>query len=595
MKPFTKIALLGCVAVLITSISIWWSGHSSDESATASPAIPTALQWSVGTLQQYNVRVDSTMQMSDAENIRVLMSGILDMQTLEANAEAALVGLRLSSAELHISGQTVAETNRALMVPFRVRFYANGMPDSFEFAATVSAENRLILENLVRAFQVSMQGGENWTVRESNASGTYEAAYQRTSPSLIEKSKGSFAGHPSAAIYQGAEVASYETIRTDVARDWLVAMTVNETVRTLGVGGPALEITNQATLELLPSMQISSSTEIWDFVAGAAPAAPAENVPDLSPEEARQQIIASVSSLNESVQGRSAEIHQLRDLLRVDEAMPSLLLDLLQTEDLTDRTRADLYLAFELAGTDPAQAALASVISNPAWTQRDSMRAIVALAGVKSPSPDTIAALWAATMYASSSRDDVQMASAATYALGSIGKAMKAAGHPEYSSLSAGLLNGAIGGVDEKQRAAFVHAIGNTRDASVAPDIVMHLDDAAAEVRRAAALSLGVLDANLAAGELLSRFNKEPSSEVRGAMAEAMVNWTEPTEKSMDMFQSGVRAESDENTRYNMARFLSKNLAEFPGNRDVLQELLRTEQSKRIRQSVAEALYQSDK
>jgi hypothetical protein len=40
----------------------------------------------------------------------------------------------------------------------------------------------------------------------------------------------------------------------------------------------------------------------------------------------------------------------------------------------------------------------------------------------------------------------------------------------------------------------------------------------------------------------------------------------------------------------NMARFLSANLARFPENRSVLQELLRTEQSKQIRQSVAEAL-----
>jgi ribosomal protein S17E len=39
-----------------------------------------------------------------------------------------------------------------------------------------------------------------------------------------------------------------------------------------------------------------------------------------------------------------------------------------------------------------------------------------------------------------------------------------------------------------------------------------------------------------------------------------------------------------------MARLLGKNLATFPENRAVLQDLLRTEQSKRIRQQVAEAL-----
>jgi len=56
-----------------------------------------------------------------------------------------------------------------------------------------------------------------------------------------------------------------------------------------------------------------------------------------------------------------------------------------------------------------------------------------------------------------------------------------------------------------------------------------------------------------------------------------------------------VRSEPDENTRYNLARLLSENLTKFPDNRPVLQALLRTEQSKRIRQSVANALAESDK
>ena len=54
--------------------------------------------------------------------------------------------------------------------------------------------------------------------------------------------------------------------------------------------------------------------------------------------------------------------------------------------------------------------------------------------------------------------------------------------------------------------------------------------------------------------------------------------------------RAAVRGEPDENLRYNMARFLCANLDEFPENRPVLQDLLRTEQSKRIRQSVANML-----
>jgi HEAT repeat protein len=182
------------------------------------------------------------------------------------------------------------------------------------------------------------------------------------------------------------------------------------------------------------------------------------------------------------------------------------------------------------------------------------------------------------------------LSSTATFALGSLGETMNVAGDPDYSLLSARLLNGAVGGADTEQRTNFVHALGNTRDASLARDVVALLDDPAPEVRRAAALSLGMLDPNQAAEELMSHFDQERNSEVRGAIAESLVNWTEPTAPAVAAIRAEVRAEYDENTRYNMARFLGANLAKFPESRPVLQDLLRTEQSRRIRQSVAEAL-----
>jgi len=58
----------------------------------------------------------------------------------------------------------------------------------------------------------------------------------------------------------------------------------------------------------------------------------------------------------------------------------------------------------------------------------------------------------------------------------------------------------------------------------------------------------------------------------------------------MASIRAAVRAEPDENIRYNMARFLGVNLDKLPENRPVLQDLLRAEQSKRIRQSVANML-----
>lgn len=593
--------LLGGGATLLLALLavLWLSGGSSDEPvALPSHAPPVDLRWRVGSSQQYQVRVDSSMQMSTAgasatQAMRVHMLCVLDLLTLEASAEAALIGMQLSSIELQVGGNSDPETNQALAVPFRVRFASGGFPESFEFPAGVTAQHRSILENLVRMFQVTMHKGEAWVAQESNASGTYEAAYRRTSPSQVEKTKRHFVGLPSAPVFAGADITSKEAFRIDPQRDWIVAMTVDETLRTKGQGGPVIEITNHARLELQPVAQATGALHNWTFVATVAPPvaeATKPPIPSLSREEAHRQILAELPALDVASEGRSLRIHRLRDLLRVDGALPAALLEAMKTQQLSDRTRADLYLVFELAGTEPAQAALASVIADTSWSEEDAMRAIVALAGVAQPSPDTITALWDTVESLPTSDDRRQLASTATFALGSLGKAMNAAEDPDYSLLRDRLLSGALSIADTEQRTNFVHAVGNTRDASLAMDIVVLLDDAAPAVRRAAAQSLGMLGTDKVADELMSRFNQERSSSVRGAMAESLVTWTAPSAPAVASIGAAVRAEPDENTRYNMARFLGANLAKFPQNRSVLQDLLRTEQSRRIRQSVAEAL-----
>jgi HEAT repeat protein len=596
VSTIARRALLGAAALLaLSAIVFLWSGDPDDSSAPSTSA--ARLQWRAGYSQQYDVRIDSSMRMNTDEpgsvpTLSVRMSAVLDLLTLETDAATTWVGMRLSAVELTVGGTSDATTERALAEPFRVRYSTTGMPETFEFPGTVAAQQRLILENLVRTYQVTMQAGEEWSAAETNAAGTYEAAYRRT-PSGIDKTKRNFVGHATAPTYLGAEVTSAETFAVDSQLDWLAAMTVDETVKTAGRGGPALEITNRATLSLRPAVGAAAAPEMWSFVAAPALAqTPGTAGPtSLSVEEARAQIRAEVAALDDAVEGRMPRVHRLRDLLRVDGALPAALLDLLRTQPLTDRTRADLYLALELADTEPAQAALTSVIGNPASPLTDGMRAIVALAGVAHPTGPTVAALWNTALNAPATDDGTQLASTATFALGSVGNAMRENDDPGYSSLRARLLGGAVGGAGtDVQRANYVHAVGNTRDATLASEIIVLLDDPAPEVRRAAALSLGRLDADRAAADLVEQFERERDSRVRGAIAESLVSWSAPDAESMEMVRDDVRAEVDENTRFNMARFLAANLTAFPENRAVLEDLLRAEQSQRIRQSVAEAL-----
>jgi hypothetical protein len=372
-------------------------------------------------------------------------------------------------------------------------------------------------------------------------------------------------------------------------------MVLDERIVINDPGTVPVQVTNLATLRLLGTDNQVAPGQ-WDFAASAVPDAvvdPRANLPALSPAEAQRQLAANVRELDEADESRSLIIHRLRDLLLVDDQLPEMLIEALQTEELSEQTRADLYLAFELAGTPASQAALASVLFDNNWPPMDAMRAIVALAGVDEPTEDTLATLWglARTNLAGTDRRDLP--GTAALAIGSLGSGMRESGGPGYAALRDDLLVSASGAIEPEQRAVFLYALGNTADPDplLKRDLVSYLDDPSTEVRSAAAKTLGRLGADQVAEELLLRVQQESSSQARASMAEALGSWDKPTAQAMQWAQAAVQQEADERVRYNIAVLLGNNMDTFPENRRVLEMLLESEQSKRIRQKVANMLY----
>ena len=596
--------LLPAVLVLVAgALLLEWYSDSTDKGPllTTQPATPAyraplTMQWRYGVAQRYQVLFESSMQMQatvqGASTIHVHMLGQLDTLVLETGNDRVVVGMRLSSAELKINDTEDASTNRALGVPFRVRFATNGMPLTFEFPAEVDQQNRSILENLVRTFQVSLDSVDNWVVNESNGSGTYEALYKRTGPAQIEKSKRQF-NTTAAGMVNWSEIHSTESFSIETGRNWIAEMNVQETLRSDSQGSPLMMVSNHATLKLQPGTQRALSPDLWRFDAITATVDAASvrqrPVPDITQEKARKQILATVPELDATTQGRLRLIHRLRDLLRVDASLPALILEVLKTQKLSDRTRADLYLVLEQAGTASAQVALVEVITDDSWSLKDGMRAIVAMGGVKQPTTESITALWHMAGYRSGGERQ-RMANSANFALGSIGNTMNKADNPEYATLRSSLLSNALGGGDVNQRSNYITALGNTHDTTLANEVAILLDDAEPEIRRAVALSLGSLGTDQVADRLVSHYSDEDNGYVRGAIAESLQSWSKPSDSAMAMFRQAVRTETDESTRYNIAVLLGSNLDKFPENEPVLRDIMRNESSKRIRRKVAEAL-----
>jgi hypothetical protein len=532
---------------------------------------------------------------SSQSSINVQLNGLLDTFTLEVGDREVIVGMRLSSLELKINESVDTRTNFALSAPFRVHFASNGFPVAFEFPAEVSSQDRTMLENLVRTFQVSMAQSDTWIAGESNGNGFYEAVYRRSGPLRIDKSKREFRA-PSGSMMAGAKITSTEQLHIDPARDWIISMRVDEALTTSSQSGVAITVRNHATLQLQRGVALTTTPNVWQFDAAVADvddtsADVMQLVPEVSVEEARKQIHSMTSKLDATTHGRMVLVHRLRDLLRIDESLPTVLLDILRTQQLSDRTRADLYLVLDQAGTDGAQSALVSVFTdNTGWSLKDNMRAIVAMGGVAEPNRDSIAALWNVAQIAVSDSNTQRTASAAAYALGSLGNTMRVAKHTDYGSLRSNLLTNALSGVNDKQRSDFVFAVGNTQDTTLANEIVGLLDDKSPTVRRATALSLGMLGVDQTADTLVSRFQQEDNSRVRSAIAESLVSWSEPTASSMAVFTDAIRTETDESTRNNLVRILGENIAEFPEGEVVLKQIMRTETSKTSRQKIADML-----
>lgn len=595
--------LLPVILVLVAVVLLFdWdtettdSGSSSIEETSQQVSYPpVTLQWDDGVAQRYIILSDSTMHMQaapqSASDIRVQLSAQLDSLILNVENDTALVGMLLSSVELTINDQVDAETNRALSVPFRVLFANSGMPVKFEFPAGVEQQNRTILENLIRIFQITMNHEKAWSVNESNGMGSYLASYKRVGATQFEKSKSQLKNTVDGMV-SWSEIVSNEQFRIDPGSNWISEMTVQETMQSEGQATPAMTVENRATLKQLAGIHPALTADLWIFTATAAEKSSnslVKKMPGMTADKARKQILATIPELNDATQGRLSHIHRLRDLLRVDSSLPSIVLDALKTQDLTDRTRADLYLALELTGTDSAQAALVEVITDDNWSLEDGMRAIVAMGGVKQPNVDSITALWEESANTSGGERQ-RMTSSATFALGSVGNTMNKADDPEYANLRSGLLSNAFGAGDTTYRSNFIRALGNTHDETLANDVVTLLDDSDPGIRRAAALSLGTLGADQVAEQLVSHYRNESNHYVRGAIAESLQSWSQPDEAAMAMFRQTVRSEKDERTRLNIATILSDNLEKFPENETVLRDIMRNEPSKRIRQQVANAL-----
>lgn len=591
----------GALLLLALAVVVWFALQPS--AATAPPTATATMHWREGNSQRYRLVVGSTVRLSgvgaaSAEPMEQQVRGELVFRTLAVTPAGVTVGLRLSPVELRVGGVVGEPAGRALTVPFRVRFAPDGMPMEFAFPDEVDAPHAALLEELVRTFQLAVGDEAAWVARETHATGTYEARYERTATGDLRRTKLRYlADAASEASSPDLQVlAATASVALDPGADWIGSMDVDERLVRRDPSGVAIDVATTASLVLLPTAPAAAMATVDDWSFGSAATATGGAAVPLdrlqtgrTSHDLQAELDDVVADLDAMTEGRTVAIHRLRDLLRADARAADLLLAILRERELTDRTRADLYLAFELGGTTDAQASLCRIAGDAAWSPRDRTRALIALGGVACPDDATLSALWRATQDRSSA-GAADRANTAILALGSLGRTMIEANRGDPATVRDGLLSAAWGAADPGERATLVTAIGNVGDRAVVPEVTPFLDDRAPEVRRAAAKTLGRLDGDAVATELAQRLGGERSSRVRAGLAAALLACATPAPAAMAAVREAVAGEPDEATRLDLARLLGRHLTTEPANRGVLQALLATETSNKVRQCIEDAL-----
>jgi HEAT repeat protein len=172
-----------------------------------------------------------------------------------------------------------------------------------------------------------------------------------------------------------------------------------------------------------------------------------------------------------------------------------------------------------------------------------------------------------------------------------MGNTLKSAGKSEYDALRDSLLAYAYSSAEPKRKADYISALGNTGDQAMAGDITSMLDDADPIVRRAAALSLGQLGTADTVHALTDTLTRESNGTVRAAIVDTLTDLpTTDANATLTTIATAIQNEPVEAARFAMAGYLEKHITVNSDYKSLLQQLIRKEPSKRVRQRLGEAL-----
>ena len=571
------------------------------------PKIPSALApaasgwtWHEGERSAYALELTSTVSLNPAagaaSELVQRLSGRLDVEVLELSPDEVQLGLRLGSARLTVGGAGEPAVDERLSQPFQATLSRAGRVLTCDAPAACGLREGELLVELVRALEVVVPdgAGEAWTLEERDATGSYVAAYRRLAPNLVEKQRLRYL-----AVHEGQSVTvlrSTTVARLSAGASWLDGLDGELGLRVENPVGEFVVHTSTRLERVLgppPEPWITpAETSGLRTAANSTPKAPGAT-PAAAPQpftpELERELRARLAAIDAADRASGSDRLALRELLAACPELalriPALLLD----PTPGDKARAALLHALEVVGSAEAQSSLGAVLCDADQSQADQLRAALAIAGLERPDPGAVAALWSVVEQGRGPGNATPVTASATLALGAAAGALGATDAARAEALRNELV-GALGSSNGSDAPLLLGALGNTKDASLGPDIAPYLDATDSATRAAAAGALGRLDAENGPELLTRRLENEPSSDVRAALATALGQLSATSDEAAVRVEAALRRESDERVRFALTSCLARYAPDRPEARELLEEIAASPGSRRTRRAAGDAL-----
>ena len=583
-----------CAVVLAIAAFLVWSAQSPAGRERETPHVAQApsvtFPWPAGSGARYEVDVRSTITMgasSDAPVPSTLhLTGILNMRVLSSDATAALAALRVRPVSCDILGEFRPEMRERLSLPFSAVFARNGEITSVRPPSALSENERIVLEEMLRAAQIVVSGeSETWITTEEHQTGTYEARYERTPDGSIRKRKTRYVALASPV---SVDILSSDTLARLSPTLWLASAEGRETLSASSGGTLLLHTDLSFSFRL-----ISGEPDVPATFAALEASSRSAATPAASPRDATRGSgfpaktgTKAASGIDDRIRNDfSASLDRFDrrnratfdDLLARLREHPELARDVaarLLAPGTDDATQAALMDLLGTSDTPAAQAVLLDIAGNPDASHMNALRAIIALGGVAHPTAEAREGLRSIARK-EGGPDVADLSRTALLALGAVASTLRTNDDPAAASVTADLL-AAIPENEGPDLRVALKALGNTGDPAAAGRIQSYLASENAATRAAAATALRRMPDARTGELLLSSLANERVPEVRSAVVRSM------SQRGLD--DNAVRAlaqsaptEQSVVVRGEMIRALAKGADSFPAARDTLQRMLETE------------------